>query len=121
LNEKRIFEYAQSHRFEEATVGLALLCSLPVDVAERALTDKSRDVLLILAKALGFAWETTMSLLFLGAPDRRITTQGLDDLRREFAGLNVETSRSILKLYLSRKQAAAADCGDRRLPQLHAL
>lgn len=120
LNEKRIFEYAQSHRFEEATVGLALLCSLPVDVAERALTDKSRDVLLILAKALGFAWETTMSLLFLGAPDHRITTQGLDDLRQEFAGLNVETSRSILKLYLSRKQAAAADCADRRLPQLHA-
>jgi uncharacterized protein (DUF2336 family) len=69
LNEKKIFEYAQSHRFEEATVGLALLCSLPVDVAERALTDKNRDVLLILAKALGFAWETTMSLLFLGAPD----------------------------------------------------
>jgi uncharacterized protein (DUF2336 family) len=120
LNEKKIFEYAQSHRFEEATVGLALLCSLPVDVAERALTDKNRDVLLILAKALGFAWETTMSLLFLGAPDHRITTQGLDDLRKEFAGLNVETSRSILKLYLSRKQAAAADCGDRRLPQLHA-
>ena len=97
-----------------------MLCSLPVDVAERALTDKNRDVLLILAKALGFSWETTMSLLFLGAPDHRIMTQGLEDMRRKFADLNVETSQSILKLYLSRKQAAAADCGDRRLPQLHA-
>jgi uncharacterized protein (DUF2336 family) len=120
LNEDKIFEFAQAHRFEEATVGLSLLCSLPVDVAERALIDKSRDVLLILAKALKFSWETTMSLLFLGAPDHRITSHALDDLKREYAGLNVETSQSILRLYLSRKHAAALDCGERRLPQLHA-
>jgi uncharacterized protein (DUF2336 family) len=119
LNENKIFEYAQSHKFEEATVGLSLLCSLPVDVVERALVDKRGDVVLILARALGFSWETTMSLLFLGAPDHRIASQSLDDMRREFAGLNVETSRSVLKLYQSRKQAAAADSDERRLPQLH--
>ena len=119
LNENKIFEYAQSHKFEEATVGLSLLCSLPVDVVERALIDKRGDVVLILARALGFSWETTMSLLFLGAPDHRIASQSLDDIRREFAGLNVETSRSVLKLYQSRKQAAAADSDERRLPQLH--
>jgi len=119
LNENKIFEFAQAHKFEEATVGLSLLCSLPVDVAERALIDKSRDVLLILAKALMFSWETTMSLLFLGAPDHRITSHVLDDLSGEYAGLNVETSRSILRLYLSRKQATGADCNERRLPQLH--
>src|SRR5476651_477632 len=68
LNENKILEYAQSHKLEEAMVGLSLLCSLPVDVIERALTDKNREVALILAKALGFSWETMMSLLFLGAP-----------------------------------------------------
>ena len=120
LNEARISEYAQSHRFEEATVGLSLLCSLPVDVVERALTDKSRELVLILAKALGFSWETTMSLLFLGAPDHRITSQRLDDLKKEFTLLNVDTSRSVLKAYQSRRQAAAADSDERRLPQLHA-
>jgi uncharacterized protein (DUF2336 family) len=119
LNEKKIFEYAQSHKFEEVTAGLSLLCTLPVDVVERALIDKSRDALLILAKALGFSWETTMSLLFLGAPDHRILSQDLDGMRREFADLNVETSRSILKTYQSRKLAVAADSGERRLPQLH--
>jgi uncharacterized protein (DUF2336 family) len=120
LNENKILEYAQSRKFEEATVGLSLLCSLPVDVVERALIDKSREVVLVLARALGFSWETTMSLLFLGAPDHRIASQHLDDLRREFAGLNAETSRSVLKLYRSRKQAAAADSDERRLPQLYA-
>jgi hypothetical protein len=40
-------------------------------------------------------------------------------MRREFADLNVETSKSVLKAYQSRKLAAAADSGKRRLPQLH--
>jgi uncharacterized protein (DUF2336 family) len=119
LNESKIFEYAQSHKFEEVTAGLSLLCSLPVDVVERALIDKSREALLILARALGFSWETTMSLLFLGAADHCIVSQDLDDMKREFADLNVETSRSVLKTYQSRKLATAADSGERRLPQLH--
>ena len=119
LNESKIFEYAQSHKFEEVTAGLSLLCCLPVDVVERALIDKSREALLILAKALGFSWETTMSLLFLGAPDHRILSQDLDGMKREFADLNIETSRNVLKTYQSRKLATAADSRDRRLPQLH--
>jgi uncharacterized protein (DUF2336 family) len=119
LNENKIFEYAQSHKFLEVTVGLSLLCALPVDVVERALIDKSRETLLILAKAIGFSWETTMSLLFLGAPDHRMLSQDLDGLRREFVGLNIETSKSVLKTYQSRKLAVAADSGKRRLPQLH--
>ena len=120
LNEKKIFEYAQSHKLEEATVGLSLLCSLPVDVVERTLIDKNKEMLLILTKALGFSWETTMSLLFLAVPDHRIVSKDLDDLKREFAAIHAETSQGVLKLYQSRKQAAAADSSERRLPQLHA-
>jgi uncharacterized protein (DUF2336 family) len=119
LNESKILEYAQSHKFEAVTAGLSLLCSLPVDVVERALIDKNREALLILANALGFSWDTTMSLLFLGAPGHRILSQDLDGMRREFAGLNIETSRSVLRTYQSRKLAVAADAGERRLPQLH--
>jgi uncharacterized protein (DUF2336 family) len=119
LDENKIFEYAQSYKFEEVTAGLSLLCSLPVDVIERALIDKRREALLILAKALGFSWETAMSLLFLGAPDHRIVSQDLDSMKREFAYLNVETSRSVLKTYQSRKLATAADSGERRLQHLY--
>jgi hypothetical protein len=119
LNENKIFEYAQSHKFEEVTAGLSLLCSLPVDVVERALIDKSKETLLILAKALGFSWETAMSLLFLGAPDHRIVSHDLDNMKREFSDLNIETSRNVLKTYRWRKLATAADSEERRLPQLH--
>jgi uncharacterized protein (DUF2336 family) len=119
LNESSIADYARSHKQEEVTIGLSLLCCLPGDVIERALADKNREMLLVLTKALDFSWETTMSLLFLCAKDHRITTGDLDDLKSEFGRLNIETSRSVLKFYQSRRDAARADSDARRLPQLH--
>lgn len=109
LNESSILEFARSHKFEEAAAALSLLCSLPADVVERALTDSSRDMTMILAKSLKFEWETAMSLLFLGARNHRISAQDLDNLREQFARLNFETSRSVLGFYKSRKSASAAD------------
>jgi hypothetical protein len=118
LNENSISGYARFHRLEEVTIGLSLLCSLPGDVIERALLDKNREMLLIMAKALDFSWATTMSLLFLGAKDHRITAKDLRDLESEFGRLNVETSRSVLEFYQSRKNAGDADAGPKRQPAL---
>jgi hypothetical protein len=120
LNENSISGYARSHKFEEVTIGLSLLCSLPGDVIERALVDRNREMLLVLAKALDFSWATTMSLLFLGAKDHRITAQDLNDLEAEFSRLNVKTSRSVLEFYQSRKNAGGADSNVKRQPKLAA-
>jgi uncharacterized protein (DUF2336 family) len=118
LNERVIFEYAQERKFEEATVALSLLCSLPVHVVELALVGPNKEMALILTKALGFSWETAMSLLFMAAPDHRIHARDLEALKREFDGLNKETSRSVLETYKSRKHAST-DSDERRLPELH--
>jgi Uncharacterised protein conserved in bacteria (DUF2336) len=119
LNENSILEYARSRKFEETAVGLSLLCSLPVDVVERALVDSSHEMVLILAKALNFEWETTMSLLFLGAKDHRISAPQLDQKREEFSRLNTETSRTVLSFYKSRKNTVAADSKQRQASELH--
>jgi len=118
LNENSISGYARFHKLEEVTIGLSLLCSLPGDVIERALLDKNREMLLILAKALDFSWATTMSLLFLGAKDHRITAHELNDLEKEFGCLNSETSRSVLEFYQSRKNAGDFDSDVKRKPAL---
>jgi uncharacterized protein (DUF2336 family) len=114
LNENSISTYARSHRLEEVTIGLSLLCALPNDVIERAMLDRNREMLLILCKALDFSWDTTMALLFLGAKDHRITASDLSDLEGEYARLNMETSRSVLAFYQSRKSGAAIDLGMHR-------
>jgi hypothetical protein len=119
LNEKSISLYARSHKLEEVTIGLSLLCSLPSDVIERALLDKNREMLLVLTKALDFSWANTMALLFLGAKDHRITAQELRDLESDFARLNAETSRSVLKFYQTRKSSAGADPSPSKLASLH--
>ncbi len=118
LNENSISGYARSHKLDEVTIGLSLLCALPGDVIERALLDRNREMLLILAKALDFSWATTMSLLFLGAKDHRITAQELKDLEGEFGRVNAETSRSVLEFYQSRKHAGDAESGARQRPAL---
>jgi uncharacterized protein (DUF2336 family) len=118
LNENSISLYARSHKLDEVTIGLSLLCALPGDVIERALLDKNREMLLILTKALDFSWATTMSMLFLGAKDHRITAKDLKDLESEFSRLNVETSRSVLEFYQSRKNDGGADLNAKRQPVL---
>ena len=119
LNEAKISEYAQSLKFDETAVALSLLCGLPIDAVERALIDPNREMILVLAKALDLSWSTTMSLLFLGAAGHRITSQKLDDMRSDFAGLNVETSRKVLRIYWSRKENLVCTSKLHRLPQLH--
>src|ERR1700759_1718813 len=115
LNEDSIAGYALAHRLEEVTIGMSLLCALPIDVIEPALVDRSREMMLMLTKALDFNWNTTMALLFLGAKDHRITARELSDLEREFGRLNVATSRSVLSFYRSRKNG---DSGAGREAQL---
>jgi hypothetical protein len=50
-------------------------------------------------------------LLFLGAADHRIASGDLERMRQEFARLNIETSRKVLKFYQSRKEYAAVASG----------
>jgi len=109
LNEASIAGYALSHKLEEVTVGLSLLCALPVDVIERVLVNTDQQMLLVLAKALHFSWQTTMALLFVSAKDHRITARDLSDLEREFGRLNAATSMSVLKFYQSRRDTDAVE------------
>lgn len=120
LNEKSILDYALSHKIVDVVVGLSLLCSLPVEVVERALLDNNSELTLVLAKALGFSWETAMALLFLGAKNHQISAGDLNSMKGEFARLNSEASMSVLKFYRSRKGDTTAETDLRRLPQLHA-
>ncbi len=114
LTEDKVFEFAHSLKLNETVVALSLLSSVSIDIVERALVDRNREPVLILAKALGFSWPTAMSLLFLGAPDYRITAGDLDQLKIDFFRLSMDTSLRVLGIYRTRKQGA--DATQRRFP-----
>ena len=111
LGEAQILEYAQARKLNEAIVALSLSCSLPVDVVERAMLGADKEALLILAKSLDLSWPTTMALLFLGASDYRIPAKDIDEMKAEFARLDVETSKKVLQTYHSRKEFDGLDGG----------
>ena len=121
LREKQVREFAQSHKFEETAVALSLLCGLPVDVMERVLNDRNSDTTLILSRAIGLSWDTTMALLFLRSEDHQMSGQQLDKAERAFARLDVEASRRVLDVYRSRKASDGEASNLQRLPQLHAI
>ena len=108
LDENSLLEYARAHKMEETIVALTLLCTLPSDVVERALFGKSRELLLILAKAHEFSWETAATLLFLGAPHFTISNHELDDLKDQFARLHVVSAKEVLLHYRNRRTMVAA-------------
>jgi len=109
LTEEKTFEFAHSLKFNETACALSLLSGLPIDVVERALLDKNRESTLIIAKGLGFSWTTTMSILFLGAPNHRISAGNLEQMKIDFLGLNVDTCLRVLRAYRSRREAAVHD------------
>jgi uncharacterized protein (DUF2336 family) len=119
LNEARVLEYALARKLDEVIVALSLLCTLPVDVVERALLAPDKEEVLILAKAINLSWATTMAMVFLGSVEHRIVSRDLSAMEREYALLDVATSREVLKTYHLRK--ASAESGFRKLPQLHAV
>jgi uncharacterized protein (DUF2336 family) len=109
LTEDKVFEFAYALKFNETAVALSLLCAVPIDIVERSLVDSNREPILILAKALGFSWGSTMALLFLGAPNFRITAGDLDRMKVDFVRLKLDTCLRVLAVYRSRKHGAAQD------------
>lgn len=103
LNESQIHQLAQQRRFYDATVALATLCDVPPHLVERAFSNDDRETILILAKARNFGWPTAMALLFLAAPEQRMTGQALDRLETEYSFLSVETSQEVLHVYRTRR------------------
>ena len=103
VGEKKIFEYARSHKFPEVTAGLSLLCNLPANLIERGLKDQTGETVIVFAKSLDFSWETTTALLFLGASDHKMPARDFDELGTRFSRLKIETAQSLIGLYRSRE------------------
>jgi uncharacterized protein (DUF2336 family) len=103
LHEKAVTAYAQSHQLPEVTAALSLLCSLPANVVERGIADPAGEMTIIFAKSLEFSWETTMSLLFLGAQDHKMLSSNLATLEARFSRMKAEAAQSVLQLYQSRR------------------
>lgn len=116
LDEGEIFQFAAAHKFEETMIGLSCLCALPVDMVERALTSKNKEIALVILKSLNFSWDTTTAVLFVGAHSHRMPGTEFENLKATFERLHAETAREILTNYEARRNAPDAKGSTHRLP-----
>jgi uncharacterized protein (DUF2336 family) len=107
LGEADVYDFARERKFEETAVALSLLCSVTVDVVERALLDDSADMALILVRAAQCSWTTAQAVLLMQAADRGIAAQDLDRALRGFQRLGIDTAQRVLEFYRVRYQG---DC-----------
>jgi len=106
LDETKILSFAQAKNFDGVAVGISLLCDLPIGVVERALVEKRFEQVLLLAKAVGFGWETTKALLLVRAGDEKIPQVSLDQCFATFTRLQVKTARMALQFYRLRESSS---------------
>ena len=116
LTEDAVRGFAGARKFEEVTVALSLLSGLPVDVVERALLDDSRQMVVIVAKAVKLSWATTQSLLALCC-DGSMSAHDLESARKNFSALSEATARQVVNYYILRREQRSSAV--RPLPQLH--
>jgi hypothetical protein len=97
LNEDEIADFAITNQFEETTAALALLCELPIETAEQAMTHEMPDAVLIMAKALGMSRDTVKIILRMRARGRGISPGELDQCLETFGRLSSSIARQIIK------------------------
>ncbi len=109
LGESDVAAFAMTNKFEETTAALAVLCDLPVEVADRAMAQPRPEAVLVMAKAIGMSWPTVKALLRLHAGARGISPGELEQCFGTFSRLNPATVRQIIAF--QRKQVRTTRFG----------
>ena len=102
LTEADVVEFAKAHRYEETIAALATLCSVPVDVVDRLLNGERADPVLILARAVGFGWETVKAII-CSRSGPEPGKQTLDDASANFERLTPATAQRVVRFWQVRQ------------------
>jgi uncharacterized protein (DUF2336 family) len=106
LGEAELYEFARRKQFEEATISLSLICGVLPDVTERALLEKTPEMLLILGKSAELSWQTIEALIIMSAGEIGINKEDLHSARATFWKLSVTTAKRVLAFYETRRRSS---------------
>jgi uncharacterized protein (DUF2336 family) len=97
LDDKRVRALLDGGRLEDATLALAVLCSVPLEFVQRVMERHSPIFLLILAKAAELSWPTMKSAFSLRAGYRRMSGSEIDSWQRTYDRLTLFVAEKILR------------------------
>jgi hypothetical protein len=83
---------------DQLVVALTLMSELPVDLVERAMSEDSGDLLLIICKVLDFGWTTVRGILTLKLGSK-MTSDVVTAACEDFSKMSRLTAQQMLKLW----------------------
>jgi uncharacterized protein (DUF2336 family) len=108
LDEDRLAAFAKAGKFEETTAALALLCDLPLEVIERAMTHDRPETVLILAKAIGLSWTTAKAILMLRAGKPGMSGLDIEQCLANYERLKPATAEHVINFHRKREGAGGS-------------
>jgi uncharacterized protein (DUF2336 family) len=102
LCEADIAEFANAGKYEETIAALSTICAVPVEVVDRLINGERADPVLILARAIGFAWPTVKAILN-ARPGSKPSTQALDAALENFDRLTATTAQRVVRFWQVRQ------------------
>ena len=107
LDATRLAAFAKAGRFEETVVALSLMSDMPTDFVERTVNDAHAESLLVLAKAIGLPWETTLAILMLGGKKNRHSVGDIEQCLFDFQRIKRPTAQQILGFHRTLERSGA--------------
>jgi uncharacterized protein (DUF2336 family) len=107
LTEREVRAFAIAGQFEQMTAALSILGELPIAAVEHALLQERAEMVLVIAKAVGFSWSTVKAVLTARAAARGIASNEIEHCLASFERLKPSTAQQVLKFHRSRSAGSA--------------
>jgi uncharacterized protein (DUF2336 family) len=95
LNEAKVAEFAGAGAAEHAMGAVSVLAQLGLPATEQVILGPDRDAVLLVARGLGWSWETTRALISL-RKDLGKSDSAVEKARQSFRNLQTSTAQRVL-------------------------
>jgi uncharacterized protein (DUF2336 family) len=99
LDDAAVYHFAESGKFDEVTVSLALLTDMPLDMVGRLMEGLRNDLILIPCRAAKLNWPTVESILRNRPIEYPIDDPTLEVAQRDFRKLSMETAQRTVRFW----------------------
>jgi uncharacterized protein (DUF2336 family) len=99
LDDAAVYKFAESNKFDEVTVALAVLNEMPVEMTAKLMEGPRADLLLIPCRSARLNWPTVESIL-RNRPKHPVSEQTLEIAHRDFRKLSMETAQRTVRFWL---------------------
>ena len=99
LDDAAVYNFAESKKFDEVTVAIAVLNEMPIEMVARLMEGPRADLLLIPCRSARLNWPTVESILRNRPVMPSVNAQTLEIAERDYRKLSMETAQRTVRFW----------------------